>query len=69
VVISRSAEKSIGEPTVDWHRRENARARMRTLVERILRKQGYPSDLQDAAVQTVIKQAEAILGEMKAGTG
>jgi type I restriction enzyme, R subunit len=50
--------------TVDWHHRENARARMRTLVKKILRKYGYPPDLQDAAVQTVIKQAEAILGEI-----
>jgi len=50
--------------TVDWHHKENARARMRTLVRRILRKYGYPPDLQDAAVQTVIKQAEAILGEI-----
>ena len=50
--------------TVDWHHRENARARMRTLVKKILRKHGYPPDLQDAAVQTVIKQAEAILGEI-----
>ncbi len=50
--------------TVDWHHKDNARARMRTLVKRILRKYGYPPDLQDAAVQTVIKQAEAILGEI-----
>jgi type I restriction enzyme, R subunit len=50
--------------TVDWNHKENARARMRTLVKKILRKYGYPPDLQDAAVQTVIKQAEAILGEM-----
>ena len=51
--------------TVDWHNRDNARARMRTLVKKILRKYGYPPDLEAAAVQTVIKQAEAILGEMK----
>ncbi len=52
--------------TVDWNRKDNARARMRTLVKRILRKYGYPPDLEDGAVQTVIKQAEAILGEMAA---
>ena len=50
--------------TVDWHHRDNARARMRTLVKRILKKYGYPPDLQDAAVQTVVRQAEALLGEM-----
>ena len=50
--------------TVDWHHRDNARARMRTLVKRILKKYGYPPDLQDSAVRTVIEQAERILGEM-----
>jgi type I restriction enzyme R subunit len=46
--------------SVDWSHRENARARMRVLVKRILRKYGYPPDLQDAAVQTVLRQAEAL---------
>ncbi|MFG1294439.1 type I restriction enzyme endonuclease domain-containing protein [Xanthobacter variabilis] len=49
-----------GNVTVDWSRRESARARMRVLVKRILRKHGYPPDLQDAAVQTVLRQAEAL---------
>ena len=47
--------------TVDWAHRESARARMRVLVKRILRKYGYPPDLQDSAVQTVLAQAEAVL--------
>ncbi len=46
--------------TVDWAHRESARARMRVLVKRILRKYGYPPDLQDVAVQTVLQQAEAL---------
>ena len=46
--------------TVDWAHRDSARARMRVLVKRILRKYGYPPDLQDAAVQTVLQQAEAL---------
>ena len=46
--------------TVDWSHRETARARMRVLVKRILRKYGYPPDLQDQAVQTVIQQAELL---------
>ncbi|MCX7627436.1 MAG: type I restriction endonuclease subunit R, partial [Methylophilaceae bacterium] len=49
--------------TVDWAHRESARARMRVLVKRILRKYGYPPDLQDAAVQTVLAQAEALSWE------
>ena len=47
--------------SVDWAHRDSARARMRVLVKRILRKYGYPPDLQDAAVQTVLQQAEALL--------
>ena len=46
--------------SVDWQRRESARARMRVLVKRILRKHGYPPDLQDAAVRTVLQQAEVL---------
>lgn len=46
--------------TVDWAHRESARARIRVLVKRILRKYGYPPDLQEAAVQQVLQQAEAL---------
>jgi type I restriction enzyme, R subunit len=46
--------------TVDWMHREAARTRMHVLVKRILRKYGYPPDMQDAAVQTVLQQAEAL---------
>ena len=46
--------------TVDWAHRENARARLRSIVKRILRRYGYPPDLRDEAVQTVLRQAEAL---------
>ncbi len=49
--------------SVDWAHRDSARAKMRVLVKRILRKYGYPPDLQDAAVQTVLQQAEALSAE------
>lgn len=52
--------------TVDWTHREPARARMRVLVKRILRKYGFPPDLQDAAVQTVLRQAEALAAQWAA---
>ena len=51
---------------VDWTIREQARARMRVLVKRILRHYGYPPDLQDAAVRTVLQQAEVILTQISA---
>ncbi len=50
--------------TVDWHHRESARARMRVLVKRILKRFGYPPDLADDAVQTVLAQAEVLLREI-----
>ena len=60
-VIAHELLKSLkGNVTVDWARRDSARARMRVLVKRILRHYGYPPDLQDAAVQTVLQQAEAL---------
>lgn len=46
--------------SVDWAHRDSARARMRVLVKRILRKYGYPPNLQDTAVQMVLQQAEAL---------
>ncbi|MDI3335066.1 type I restriction endonuclease subunit R [Defluviimonas aestuarii] len=49
--------------TVDWHKKESARAKMRILVRRILKKFGYPPDLAKEAVRTVIAQAEAVLSE------
>jgi type I restriction enzyme R subunit len=49
--------------TVDWHKRESARARMRILVKRILKKYGYPPDLSDEAVKLVLEQAETLLRE------
>jgi type I restriction enzyme, R subunit len=52
-----------GNVTVDWMHRETARARMRVLVKRILRRYGYPPDLEDAAVQNVLQQAEALSAE------
>ena len=43
---------------VDWNLRESARAKMRVAVKRLLKKHGYPPDLQSTAVETVVKQAE-----------
>ncbi|MDO9003399.1 MAG: type I restriction endonuclease subunit R [Aquabacterium sp.] len=55
--------------SVDWAHRESARARMRVLVRRILRKYGYPPDLQDSAVQLVLQQAEALSAEWQPPRG
>jgi type I restriction enzyme, R subunit len=50
--------------TVDWQKRESARASMRILVKRILKKYGYPPDLADDAVKIVIEQAELLLRQI-----
>jgi type I restriction enzyme R subunit len=49
--------------TVDWTLRESARAQIRVLVRRILRKYGYPPDKQEKAMQTVLEQAELLGAE------
>ena len=49
---------------VDWHLREQARANLRRLVKRVLRKHGYPPDKQEQASQTVIEQAELFAQHM-----
>ena len=46
--------------TIDWTRREGARAKIKVMVKRILNKHGFPPDLQEEAVQTVLKQAELL---------
>jgi type I restriction enzyme R subunit len=52
--------------TIDWTLRESARAKIKVLVKRILRKHGYPPDLQDEAVKTVLAQAELLCAEWAA---
>jgi hypothetical protein len=46
--------------TIDWTLRESARARIKVMVKRILNKYGYPPDLQEEAVRTVLMQAELL---------
>ena len=43
---------------VDWTLRESVRAQMRITVKRLLKKYGYPPDLEKMAIETVLKQAE-----------
>ena len=48
--------------TVDWDKKESARAFMRREIKRLLRKYHYPPTKADEAVQTVVLQAE-LMGE------
>jgi len=49
--------------TIDWTLRESARAKIKVLVKRILNRHGYPPDLQEEAVKTVLAQAEVLCAE------
>ena len=49
--------------TIDWTLRDNVRARLRVIVKRILRKYGYPPDLQEQATTTVLEQAALLSSE------
>ncbi len=44
--------------TVDWERKDSARAGMRRMVKRLLRKYKYPPEGMEDAIQTVINQCE-----------
>lgn len=52
--------------TIDWTLRESARAKIKVLVKRILRKHGYPPDLQDEATKLALQQAELLCAEWAA---
>ncbi len=49
--------------TIDLTLRERARAKIRVIAKRILNKYGYPPDLQEEAVRTVLMQAELLCAE------
>jgi type I restriction enzyme R subunit len=44
--------------TIDWDKKESARAAMRRMVRRLLRKYKYPPEKAEGAVNVVIRQAE-----------
>jgi len=43
--------------TIDWNIKENVRAKMKVIVKRLLRKYGYPPDMQALATEMVLDQA------------
>ncbi len=45
---------------VDWTEKESVKANLRRLVKRVLRKYGYPPDMQEIATLTVLRQAETL---------
>ena len=51
--------------TVDWDKKESARAYMRTQVKHLLRKYKYPPEKAKGAIDIVIKQAELMSSNIK----
>ena len=50
--------------SVDWTIKESARAKIRTVVKRLLRKYGYPPDMELLATELVLHQAEVIADQL-----
>ena len=50
--------------SIDWTINESVKAKLKVAVKRILRKFGYPPDMQLLATETVLKQAELIANEL-----
>jgi len=57
-------EKVRNNASIDWTIKESARAKLRVIVRRTLRKYGYPPDMEKLATDTVLKQAELIADEL-----
>ena len=53
--------------TIDWTVKQSARARIKVLVKRMLKQYGYPPDLQEAATDTVLEQAELLAADWAMG--
>jgi len=64
-IIAAELVKTIRENSgVDWWRHMARRSRIRVAIRRILKKYGFPPDLQEEAIKTVILQAEALAAEV-----
>lgn len=63
-IIALELVKSVrANVTIDWTVKQGARAKIRVLVKRILRQYGYPPDLQEAAADLVLEQAELLAAQ------
>ncbi|MDR0228677.1 MAG: type I restriction endonuclease subunit R [Flavobacteriaceae bacterium] len=50
--------------SIDWNIKDSVRAKLKVAVKRLLRKYGYPPDMQLLATETVLKQAEMLAKEL-----
>jgi len=59
-LVDEVAEKVKANATIDWTIRESARAKLMVMVKRTLNKYGYPPDMQQKAIDTVLRKAELL---------
>ncbi len=52
------AEKLRKNRTIDWQKRDSARAKMRMMIRKLLKSHRYPPEGMDNAVATVMSQCE-----------
>ena len=50
--------------TIDWHKRENTRAKMRLMIKKLLKKYNYPPDGMEEARELVLAQAKVFCDEI-----
>ena len=59
IAVSRELTEALRRnSTIDWQKRTQARAKMRTMIKRLLKKYKYPPDDVPEALQTVMSQCE-----------
>ena len=59
IAITKELTKTLRKNrTIDWQKRDSARAKMRMMIKRLLRRHHYPPEGMDDAVQTVMTQCE-----------
>lgn len=62
--IARELVKEVRKSvSIDWTVKQGARAKIKVLVKRILRRYGYPPNLEERATETVLEQAELLAAE------
>ncbi len=54
--------------SIDWTVRENVQAKMRLAVKKILRKHGYPPDMELKATETVLEQAKLLASDFSSNS-
>jgi len=68
--IARDLVKTLRrEITVDWVSRDDVRARIRSVIKRLLAKHGYPPDAQPTATEKVLEQMQTFADEWSPNVG